>query len=121
MTLETLIMQPGINPEMVYVAVDEKLDEMNDLVQLFEFNTIRTSSSSKYMEQMDKAIQALLGDGTGKVRNARPTSSKDQLFHNGIISFKGSEQGFHCDRRGADRIARFPLLFHAALRRVHCR
>jgi hypothetical protein len=61
-------MQPGIKQEMVYVAIDEKLEEMSALVQLFEFNIIRTSSSSKYMDQMNKAIQALLGESNVKVR-----------------------------------------------------
>jgi hypothetical protein len=60
MTLETLIMQPGINPRLVFVCVDEKLDEMINLVELFDFNYVKISSSSNYIEIMHKSLQKLL-------------------------------------------------------------
>ena len=60
MTLETIIMQPGINPKLVFVCFDEKLDEMINLIELFEFNYVKISSSSNYMEIFHKSIEKLL-------------------------------------------------------------
>lgn len=59
MSLETVIMQPGLNPQMVYVAVDEKLEELISLVELFEFNVLTIASSLSYTEQMHKAIDEI--------------------------------------------------------------
>jgi len=57
MTLETLIMQPGIRRDIVYVCVDEKLDEIASLVDLFGFQYIQISSSFSYVEIFHKAIE----------------------------------------------------------------
>jgi hypothetical protein len=59
MCLETIIMQPGINTEMVYVALDEKLKESIELVDLFGFNVLLISSSETYIEQMQKSIDKI--------------------------------------------------------------
>ena len=60
MTLETVIMQAGINPKLVYVCVDEKFDEISDLVHLFGFNFIEIDSSKSYTEIMHKSLKKLL-------------------------------------------------------------
>jgi hypothetical protein len=59
MTLETLIMQPGIHPNLVYVCYDEKLDEFNSLVELFGFQSIKLQSSYDYIEIYHKALNKL--------------------------------------------------------------
>lgn len=70
MSLETILMQPGINPEMVYVAYDEKLEEFPALISLFGFNVLKTSSSFKYIDQLDKALTAMFDNEHLKDRNA---------------------------------------------------
>ncbi len=59
MTLETLIMQPGIRPNLVYVCYDEKLDEFNSLVELFGFQSIKLQSSYDYSDIYHKALAKL--------------------------------------------------------------
>jgi hypothetical protein len=56
MTLETLIMQPGIRVENVFVCLDEKLSELASLVDLFGFQYIKIESSFNYTEIMHKAL-----------------------------------------------------------------
>lgn len=56
MTLETIIMQPGIRPELVYVCLDEKLDELASLVDLFGFQFIKIKSSFNYTEILHKSL-----------------------------------------------------------------
>lgn len=56
MTLETLIMQPGIRVENVFVCLDEKLSELASLVDLFGFQYIKIESSFNYTEIMNKAL-----------------------------------------------------------------
>ena len=67
MTLETIVMQPGINPEMVFVALDEKLDEIPALVSLFGFNTLKIPASETYIEQMEKSISRIWTEDKAKV------------------------------------------------------
>ena len=59
MCLETIIMQPGINPEIVFVALNENLKESIELVNLFGFNILLISSSETYIEQMQKSIDKI--------------------------------------------------------------
>ena len=59
MCLETIIMQPGINQEMVYVAYDEKLEEHLALITLFGFKAFKTNSSFKYTDQMEKSLNTV--------------------------------------------------------------
>lgn len=56
MTLETLIMQPGIHPELVFVCLDEKLEELASLVDLFTFQFVKIESSFNYTEIYNKAL-----------------------------------------------------------------
>ncbi|CAF0720231.1 unnamed protein product [Brachionus calyciflorus] len=63
MTLETIIMQPGIQPSQVFVCIDEKLDELLTLVDLFGFQYCKIESSFNYTEIYRKAlIQAFESD-----------------------------------------------------------
>ena len=59
MTLETVIMQPGIRNDLVYVCLDEKLIEQSGLVELFGFETIMVPSSLNYAEIYNKALEKL--------------------------------------------------------------
>lgn len=61
MTLETLIMQPGIRIENVYVCLDEKLTELESLVELFGFQYIMIESSFNYTEIMHKSLAKIFG------------------------------------------------------------
>ena len=56
MTLETIIMQPGIRPELVFVCLDEKLEEQASLVDLFGFQYVKLKSSYNYTEIFHKAL-----------------------------------------------------------------
>ncbi|PVD24594.1 hypothetical protein C0Q70_15078 [Pomacea canaliculata] len=56
-TLETALMQPGIRQENVMVMWDEKFPEHGELATLFGFGNTSLPSSTKYMEQMNHAIQ----------------------------------------------------------------
>jgi hypothetical protein len=56
MTLETLIMQPGIRSENVYVCLDEKMNELASLVDLFGFQYVKIESSFSYTSIMHKAF-----------------------------------------------------------------
>jgi hypothetical protein len=56
MTLETVIMQPGIKPELVFVCIDEKLYEHVNLVDLFSFNSVLLKSSFNYSEIFHKSF-----------------------------------------------------------------
>ncbi len=59
MTLETIVMQPGIKPELVFVCLDEKLEELADLVELFHFQYVRLDSSFNYTEIYHKALKKI--------------------------------------------------------------
>jgi hypothetical protein len=68
MTLETVVMQPGIKPELVYVCIDEKLDELASLVELFHFQYVKIESSFNYTEIYNKAFKKIWeGDLIDKV------------------------------------------------------
>ncbi len=68
MTLETVVMQPGIKPELVFVCIDEKLDELASLVELFHFQYVRIESSYNYTEIYSKAFKKIWeGDLIDKV------------------------------------------------------
>lgn len=56
-TLETTILQPGINQDMVAVLYDEKLPEYGELTNLFGFRNYSLSSSVTYQEQLNKALK----------------------------------------------------------------
>lgn len=56
MTLETLIMQPGVRVENVFVCLDEKLTELASLVDLFGFQYVKIESSFNYIEIMHKSL-----------------------------------------------------------------
>jgi acyl-CoA synthetase (NDP forming) len=56
MTLETLIMQPGIRAENVFVCLDEKLTELTSLVELFGFTYVKIESSFNYTEILHKSL-----------------------------------------------------------------
>ena len=56
-TMETTIMQPGVNLNNVIIAWDEKFPEHADLASLFGFKNMSLPSSRSYSEQMMKAIQ----------------------------------------------------------------
>lgn len=63
MTLETVIMQPGIRPELVHVCIDEKLVEQSGLVELFGFQYVKIKSSYNYTEIYHKSLKAVLSTG----------------------------------------------------------
>ncbi len=69
MTLETVIMQPGIRPENVYVCLDEKLVEHASLVDLFEFQYVRIQSSFNYVEILHKALEKAFSSEIIKVND----------------------------------------------------
>ncbi len=56
MTLETVVMQPGVRPELVFVCLDEKLEEQISLVDLFGFQYLKIKSSYNYTEIYHKAL-----------------------------------------------------------------
>ncbi|XP_065313167.1 uncharacterized protein LOC135922664 [Gordionus sp. m RMFG-2023] len=57
MTLETLIMQPGIKPSMIMVAYDELVPVFKDITELFGAKPHHISSSFNYNELFHKALQ----------------------------------------------------------------
>lgn len=59
MSLETLLMQPGINPVNVVVAVDEKFNESSALIELFGFRCEKILNSSNYIEHYEKALKTI--------------------------------------------------------------
>lgn len=59
MTLETIVMQPGIHTDRVFVAIDEKLDELASLVELFQFHCFKVDSSYNYTEIFHKALRKM--------------------------------------------------------------
>ena len=59
MTLETVIMQPGVRPDLVHVCVDEKLLEQRGLVELFGFNYVSVKSSGSYEEIYQKSLSEI--------------------------------------------------------------
>jgi hypothetical protein len=59
MTLETVIMQPGIRSDLVFVCLDEKLTEQIGLVDLFGFQYIKIKSSSSYIEIFHKSLEMI--------------------------------------------------------------
>jgi hypothetical protein len=67
MTLETIIMQPGIDPKLVYVCLDEKMDELASLVDLFGFNYLKVSSSFTYMDIFHKSLVNIIDSSDLKV------------------------------------------------------
>lgn len=69
MTLETVIMQPGIKPENVYVCLDEKLSEHASLVDLFEFQYVRIPSSFNYVDILHKCLEKTFSYEIIKVNN----------------------------------------------------
>lgn len=57
-TLETTLMQPGIDPKMVLVAHDENFPEYADLSTLFGFQNVSLKSSTAYEDIFRKALEA---------------------------------------------------------------
>ncbi|ELU14958.1 hypothetical protein CAPTEDRAFT_220050 [Capitella teleta] len=57
MQLETLLLNPGIQPDMVIVMYDEKFSEPASLAELFGFKAAALASSTKYIFQMEKALE----------------------------------------------------------------
>ncbi|XP_013395204.1 protein O-linked-mannose beta-1,2-N-acetylglucosaminyltransferase 1 [Lingula anatina] len=55
--LDTVLMQPGLNPQYVVVMCDEKFPEQEALGALYGFKVQRLSSSTKYAEQIGKALE----------------------------------------------------------------
>lgn len=62
MTLETIVMQPGINPRLVYVCLDEKIDDLPPLVELFDFNYVKIDSSLSYKDIVHKSLVKVIDD-----------------------------------------------------------
>ncbi|XP_064633675.1 protein O-linked-mannose beta-1,2-N-acetylglucosaminyltransferase 1-like [Lineus longissimus] len=58
MLLETVLMQPGVDPKMVLVTYDEKFYECAELAKVFDFIPIKLNSSGSYIAQMHQAIEA---------------------------------------------------------------
>ncbi|KAL4226255.1 hypothetical protein ACF0H5_014238 [Mactra antiquata] len=56
-TMETTMMQQGINPDNVLIAWDEKFPEQAELATMFQFRNISLSGSLHYSDQMIKAIE----------------------------------------------------------------
>ncbi|RNA19337.1 O-linked-mannose beta-1-2-N-acetylglucosaminyltransferase 1-like [Brachionus plicatilis] len=70
MTLETIIMQPGVQRSQIFVCIDEKLDELWSLVDLFGFRYCKIESSYNYTEIYRKAlVQAFETDLTDSNEN----------------------------------------------------
>ncbi|KAK2188800.1 hypothetical protein NP493_121g04006 [Ridgeia piscesae] len=57
MQLETLLLNPGLNPSMVTVMCDQKFTEPCTLARVFHFSTYNLTSSTKYIFQTEKALQ----------------------------------------------------------------
>ncbi|XP_041349879.1 protein O-linked-mannose beta-1,2-N-acetylglucosaminyltransferase 1-like [Gigantopelta aegis] len=58
-SLETTLMQPGIQPNLVCVLWDEKFPEHGELAFLYGFSNFSLPSSTKYSEQMVKALRKI--------------------------------------------------------------
>ncbi|XP_078309780.1 protein O-linked-mannose beta-1,2-N-acetylglucosaminyltransferase 1-like isoform X2 [Crassostrea virginica] len=56
-TLETTLQQPGIQPDLVTVAVDEQSLDQGQLATLFKFQNISLGSVSRYEDKMNSAIK----------------------------------------------------------------
>ena len=56
-TMETTIMQPGVDLNNVVIAWDEKFPEHADVADLFKFKNLTLPSSRSYSEQMMKAME----------------------------------------------------------------
>ncbi|KAK6175496.1 hypothetical protein SNE40_013951 [Patella caerulea] len=63
-TLQTTLMQPGINTALVTIIWDEKFPEHGDLAQLFGFNNRSVSGSLQYSEQVLKALKLAVDQHT---------------------------------------------------------
>lgn len=59
MQLETLLMNPGMHPEMVVVMHDENFPEPGALADLFNFKTKKLPSSTKYIHLFHKALETI--------------------------------------------------------------
>lgn len=59
MQLETLLMNPGIRPEMVTVMHDENFKEPGALAELFSFKTKKLPSSTRYIHLFHKALEGI--------------------------------------------------------------
>lgn len=66
MSLETVIMQPGLRPQFVYVCLDEKLVEQIALVDLFGFKYVSVKSSYNYMDIYHKCLHSWHDNETEK-------------------------------------------------------
>lgn len=60
-------MQPGIRPDLVYVCLDEKLDEQANLVELFGFQYVPIKSSYNYMDIYHKSLNTWYSNSYEKV------------------------------------------------------
>lgn len=87
MTLETVIMQPGIRPENVYVCLDEKLVEHASLVDLFEFQYVRIQSSFNYVEILHKALEKAFSPEIIKDKNAVIIIEEDLILSPDFLYF----------------------------------
>ena len=125
MTLETLIMQPGIRPELVFVFVDEKMDELIHLIDLFDFKFERVESSTSYTDIFHKALTKLLNTNLiDKVDTSALLSLFALFFHLYLNNFDHNateQERDYCDRGRAHPLAGFSLLFHANIRHVRGR
>ena len=57
-TMETTLMQPGINPQMVLITYDENFPEYSELSTLFGFHNTSLKSSSTYADVFIKGMEA---------------------------------------------------------------
>lgn len=87
MTLETVIMQPGIRPENVYVCLDEKLVEHASLVDLFGFQYVRIPSSFNYIEIFHKSMEKVFAFDIIKERKAAIVIEEDLILSPDFLYF----------------------------------
>ncbi|XP_056000874.1 protein O-linked-mannose beta-1,2-N-acetylglucosaminyltransferase 1-like isoform X2 [Ostrea edulis] len=65
-TLETILSQPGLRPELVTVAVDEQALDHGELTALFKFNNISLGTLPRYEDKMNSAIEKMFSQTESK-------------------------------------------------------
>ena len=84
MQLETLLLNPGIDPSMVTVMFDEKFTEPAALAEIFKFKGEKLTSSTKYVGELRSNLMfnytfptgSVYGFGMKRRRQRTPVSSE---------------------------------------------
>ena len=68
-TLESVLTIDGIQPQIVFVAFDEKFVEFEELIRLFNFKAISIPSSFSYAKLIEKTFKKIFDDTYIKVNS----------------------------------------------------